>query len=257
MIINGNCLEVLKRLPSPSNGGVKCLWADIFDNIGLGYDEFHDKMKDEDYYNFVNLLLLEALPKCQLLWLSYNPKHDLEIPWMVRDILKYRHPSFEHNKFIWRYTFSEYNDYDCAYGYRPIMRLKRSDCVMYPDEIRIISRRQELGDHRAVGPRVPDNVFNVPRVVGNSEERRSWHPTQHPIKLMERIVSFSVKDSEMVMDLFGGTGSTLRAARKLGRKCVSVELSENYCKLLNDELNCGIIKFGDGFSWEALMINNH
>lgn len=230
LIIQGNCIEYLRKLPA---GKVKCIFADVFDNLGMQYNGFEDKMKPEDYYTWVNLLVLEALPKCKVFWLTYYPRHDLEFSWFIRDIIKYRHPSFQVDKFLWRYTFSQYSATDCALGYRPIMRFKRADAIMYPEAIMEQSERQLIGDKRANPEgRVPDNVWDIPRVTGNSWERVDFMPTQLPIKLLEKIMKFSVKDQEIFVDLFGGSGSTLMAAKALSRLPYTsvVELSQGTCE---------------------------
>ncbi len=258
MIYHGDCLEYLRRL----DGRVKCFWADPPDNIGLSYNGFADKWdRPEHYYDWIRLLVLEALPRCDIFWLCYNATHELEITHILRDILRYRHPSWKYDKFIWRYTFSQYNDADCAYGYRPFVRLWRGGpsgtVKMYPDKIREVSGRQELGDSRAAGPRVPDNVWPIPRVVGNTAERVTWMPTQIPIRLMERIISFSIdggdssgdssgeSSGEELVDLFGGSGSAIKAAIKLGKgyaervHCVEIDLET--CERIKESVGSVII----------------
>ncbi len=95
-----------------------------------------------------------------------------------------------------------------------------------------------LGDARASGPRVPDDVWEFPRVTGNSAERCPWHPTQHPLALMERIIKFSTKPGDLVLDYFMGTGTTLRSCMKLGRSCVTADISLNYCQRVAEETGC-------------------
>lgn len=246
MIIQGDCLEVLRKIPI---GKVKCIFSDPPDNIGMKYTDYDDSRKPEDYYNWLHLIILEAMPKCQVFWFTYYPKHDLEISWLMRDTIKYRHPGFTVDRFIWRYTFSQYNDHDCSYGYRPILRVMRNNAVLYPDAIREVSKRQLLGDSRAAGLRVPDNVWSIPRVVGNSPERCDWIPTQLPIRLMERIISFSISDDEVITDLFGGSGSCLYAAQKLGRKCAIIEKDQESCRRISERSGVPITLFQDGFSW--------
>ena len=235
MIHNLDCLEFLKRTPQ-----VKCLFADIPDNIGQAYVSYNDKKNSVDYYNWVNLLILEALPKCQIFWLTYFPKHDLELSWIVRDIIKYRHPSFTVDKFLWRFTFSQYNANDCAYGYRPLMRFRRSDARLYPEAIMEQSKRQILGDARANPEgRVPDNVWDIPRIVGNSHERVDWMPNQLPIDLLKRVMLFSVSENEVFIDLFGGSGSALMAAKDLGRLSNThvVEIDPTSCKKIAERID--------------------
>ena len=96
----------------------------------------------------------------------------------------------------------------------------------------------QIGDVRSAGPRVPDDVWDFPRVVGNAKERRSWHPTQHPLALMERIIKFSTKPGDLVLDYFAGTGTTLRACMKLDRSCVAADIDLNYCNKIVEETGC-------------------
>lgn len=234
VLVCGDCLEYLDKLTeSPGSGsGVKAIFADIPDNLGLGYIGYNDEKEDSEYYNWVELLILKSLLRCKIFWLSFNAKHMLEIMHRVRNVVKYRHAAFGSMMFIWRYTFSQYNDNDCAVGYRPILRLMRWDTRIYTDKIRVLSERQRIGDKRAGGERdaaerVIDNVFLFPRIVGNSWQRKDYHPTQHPIELMQRIVDMSVREGETFVDLCVGTGTTLRV--KSPARIVGVELSKFYC----------------------------
>lgn len=59
-----------------------------------------------------------------------------------------------------------------------------------------------------------------------SEKR--WHPTQKPLKLIERLIETSSNPMDKVLDPFGGSGSTLIAAEKLGRQAFIVEQDEKY-----------------------------
>jgi site-specific DNA-methyltransferase (adenine-specific) len=63
---------------------------------------------------------------------------------------------------------------------------------------------------------------------------RRWHPTQKPLKLIERIMSASSNPGDVVIDPFGGSGSTLIAAEHLGRKAVIVEFDEKYVNAMQE-----------------------
>ena len=56
------------------------------------------------------------------------------------------------------------------------------------------------------------------------------HPTQKPIDLIE--YALSKFQSGKVLDLFGGSGSTLIACEKTNRKCFMMELDEHYCDVI-------------------------
>ncbi len=60
------------------------------------------------------------------------------------------------------------------------------------------------------------------------------HPTMKPIKLMARCIKNSTRTGDVVLDLFGGSGSTMIAAEQLGRKCYMVELDPFYCDVIID-----------------------
>ena len=58
------------------------------------------------------------------------------------------------------------------------------------------------------------------------------HPTMKPVALCERAILNSSKRGQVVLDLFGGSGSTLIAAEKNGRKAALVELEPAYCDVI-------------------------
>ena len=58
------------------------------------------------------------------------------------------------------------------------------------------------------------------------------HPTMKPVELMEYQILNNTKGSDIVLDLFGGSGSTLIAAEKVGRKACLMELDPKYCDVI-------------------------
>lgn len=60
------------------------------------------------------------------------------------------------------------------------------------------------------------------------------HPTMKPIKLLARLIKNSSRQNEVVLDLFGGSGSTLIACEQLNRKCYMMELDEKYATVIVD-----------------------
>jgi DNA modification methylase len=65
-----------------------------------------------------------------------------------------------------------------------------------------------------------DNVANGPK----------FHPCQKPAELMRWCIGFS-KTNGTVLDPFMGSGTTLRAAKDLGRKAIGIEIEERYCEI--------------------------
>lgn len=62
--------------------------------------------------------------------------------------------------------------------------------------------------------------------------RSEEHPTMKPVRLMARQVANSSKRGWLVLDLFGGSGSTLMACEQLGRRCYTMELDPHYCDVI-------------------------
>jgi DNA modification methylase len=58
------------------------------------------------------------------------------------------------------------------------------------------------------------------------------HPTQKPVELVEKAISNSTKGQDLVIDVFGGSGSTLIACEKTARDCRMMELDEKYCDVI-------------------------
>jgi len=58
------------------------------------------------------------------------------------------------------------------------------------------------------------------------------HPTQKPIELAARAINNSSKENDIVLDPFGGSGSTLIACEQLNRKCYMMELDPIYCDVI-------------------------
>jgi DNA modification methylase len=58
------------------------------------------------------------------------------------------------------------------------------------------------------------------------------HPTQKPVELISYAITNSTKAEDIVLDLFGGSGSTLIACEKMGRIAYIQELDEKYCDVI-------------------------
>lgn len=57
------------------------------------------------------------------------------------------------------------------------------------------------------------------------------HPVMKPLGLMERAISNSSRAGDLVLDLFAGSGSTLIAAERTGRRCAAMELDPLYVEV--------------------------
>ena len=77
--------------------------------------------------------------------------------------------------------------------------------------------------------------------MGDKKENRV-HPTQKPLALMRWCLSFA-PDAKTILDPFMGSGTTLVAAKREGRKAVGIELEERYCEAAVKRLQQGVFDF--------------
>jgi DNA modification methylase len=66
--------------------------------------------------------------------------------------------------------------------------------------------------------------------MGRDKEQRQ-HPTQKPLDVMTWAISQAPDDCAAILDPFMGSGTTLRAAKDLGRKAIGIEINEKYCEI--------------------------
>jgi DNA modification methylase len=81
--------------------------------------------------------------------------------------------------------------------------------------------------HHAVEDRTQTTVWDVDR-----PKRNDQHPTMKPVSLIARALRNSTGAGEIVLDAFGGSGSTLIAAARTGRRARLVELDPKYCDVI-------------------------
>ena len=84
--------------------------------------------------------------------------------------------------------------------------------------------------------------------------RNDLHPTMKPVALVERAIRNSSKSRDIVLDSFGGSGSTLIACEKTGRQARLVELDPKYCDVIvqrwQDWAGATAVLESDGRSFE-------
>jgi DNA modification methylase len=107
---------------------------------------------------------------------------------------------------------------------------KESFAIGYGDynqqtEFCLYGWQENNGAHRWYGPTNESTLWQVHR----DPTKEYKHPTQKPLELAERAMRNSSRRGQIVLDTFLGSGTTLIAAARLGRKCFGMEIEPKYC----------------------------
>jgi DNA modification methylase len=87
---------------------------------------------------------------------------------------------------------------------------------------------KEGAAHTYLGPNNATDLWHVKKVNPQS----MVHLTEKPVELAVRAMQYSSRTGENVLDLFGGSGSTLIAAQQTGRRAFLMELDPLYCDVI-------------------------
>lgn len=86
---------------------------------------------------------------------------------------------------------------------------------------------KEGAGHYFIDDRKQSTVLEFDKPTRNAE-----HPTMKPIDLLVYLIKNSSKENDLILDLFGGSGSTLIAAEQVKRCCYTMELDPKYCDVI-------------------------
>jgi adenine-specific DNA-methyltransferase len=242
-IIFGDAIDALKSIPDES---IDLIFADPPYNIGKNFNGKIEKWKTEESYlewcyEWIDLCIQKLKPNGSFYVMTatqFMPFFDLYI----------RNKLTILSRIVWSYDSSGVQAKN-FFGsmYEPILFCvkDKSNYTFNTKDILVEAKtgaKRKLIDYRKAVPtaynteKVPGNVWEFSRVRYRMEEYEN-HPTQKPISLLERIIKASSNENDIVMDPFSGTFTTCYVAKELKRKCIGIELQDEYVKIGLRRLN--------------------
>lgn len=251
-VLTGDSLQHLADLPEAS---VDLAFADPPFNIGYEYDVYDDRKARADYLAWTERWLAavrRVLKPTAAFFVAIGDEYAAEIKVRLGDLgLTMR------NWIVWHYTFGVHctKKFTRSHAHIFYYVVDPKRFTFNADAVRVPSARQTTYADRRANPkgRVPDDTWvlrpqedeqffqtemdtwYVSRVCGTFKER-TGHPCQMPEALLERIIRVASNPGELVLDPFAGSGTTLVAAKRLGRRYLGIELSTEYAERVRQRL---------------------
>ena len=251
---NQDCIAGLKKL---DDGVVDLAFADPPFNIGYEYDVYEDKRGREEYLAWSRLWTGEVarvLKPTGTFWLAIGDEYAAELKIMLQQ----EHGLTCRSWVVWYYTFGVNCKQKFSRSHAHLFHMVKDPArfTFNVEAIRVPSARQLVYADSRANPagRLPDDTWILrpqdlpaglqsdedtwyfPRVCGTFKERAGWHGCQMPEQLLGRIIRACSAENELVLDPFGGSGTTLAVAKKLCRRFLGFELSEKYAQQIQQRL---------------------
>lgn len=239
-----DCILGMKQLKA---GSVDLAFADPPFNIGFSYDVYDDSKDAGSYVNWCREWMAQVhrvLKPDGTFWLAIGDEYAAELKIECQKL------GFTCRSWvIWYYTF----------GVNCKLKFSRSHAHLFhfvKDAKHFTFNRQETlvpsarqlvyADKRAAEGRLPDDtwilrpqdltdgltpdedVWYFPRVAGTFKEREGFHGCQMPEQLLGRIIRVCSNSGDLVLDPFSGSATSVAVAKKLGRRFVSFDISDEY-----------------------------
>ncbi len=260
-IIHGDCVKQLAGLPA---GSVDLAFADPPFNIGYEYDVYSDSRGKAEYLGWTDAWLAgvkRVLKPNGSFYVAIGDEYAAEIKVRLDALgLTMR------NWIIWHYTFGVSCTKKFSRSHAHIFYYVNSpkSFTFNPDPVRVPSARQTMYSDRRANPvgKLPDDTWvlrpqeseehfredsdtwHLNRVCGTFKERTQNHPCQMPESVLERIISVSSNPGDIVLDPFAGSGTTLAVAKRLRRRYLGIELSNEYAEAVRERLQTVQPEFG-------------
>ena len=255
-VYQGDCIDLLDRIEP---GSVDLGFAAPPFNIGYQYDVYHDQRDGDEYIEWNRKWMSgvwRALKPNGTFWLAIGDEYAAELKLLAQRELGFTCRSWV----IWYYTFGVNCTRVFSRSHTHLFYFVKNPKTFTFNAndlaVRVPSARQLVYADGRANPdgRLPDNTWilrpqDIPegfrpegdtwffsRVAGTFKEREGFHGCQMPEQLLGRIIRCCSNPHEIVLDPFGGSGTTFAVAKKLDRRWIGFELSADYVTRIRSRL---------------------
>lgn len=235
--------ELLKKIPDNS---IDIIFTSPPYNFGLDYTSNDDASHWKDYFDN----LFEIFDEC-IRVLKYGGRFLVNIQPLFSDYIPSHHiisNYFMSKKLLWKGEILwEKNNYNCKYTAWGSWKSPSSPYLKYTWEFVEVFTKGTLlkkGERDKIDITADEFKEFVVAKWSIAPERKMkdyGHPAMFPEKLVERALKLFSYQNDIVLDPFNGVGTTTYVAKKLNRRFLGIDLSEEYTKTaimrLNEELD--------------------
>lgn len=249
----GDCVEFMASRQCRDDRA-DLIFADPPFNIGQDYGGYDDKRPAKEYRRFLYDTISHAVHVWgkNLIALHGDDRLAVEYLKIAEDLLLKRVAWVN-----WHYRFGVncWSNWVPTRAHLLVFSITGEKHTWNPEAVAVPSDRaavygdKRVGDYARGGKRPPGTVWGVPsdgpywgRVQGTNAERVPERPNQLPEVYLERIIRAYTNPGDLVFDPFCGTGTTAVVADALGRRCVTVDIDKESCRLAIERVKQGAVR---------------
>ncbi|HCJ66723.1 MAG TPA: DNA methylase [Elusimicrobia bacterium] len=237
-IISGDSEEILKKFPENC---IDLIFTSPPYNFGLEYENHKDGTNWNEYFDKLFKIFIECIRV-----LKYGGRVIVNVQPLFSDYIPIHHilsDFFMRRKMIWRGEIIwDKHNWNCKYTAWGSWKSPSNPYLKYTWEFLEIFCKGDLkkeGDSKNID--ISDEEFKK-YVIGKwdiAPERNMkeyGHPAMFPENLVERVLKLFSYKGDVILDPFNGVGTTTAVSKKLSRKYIGIDTSEEYCKKAKDRL---------------------
>ena len=242
-LFNEDNLSLLKRLPNES---IDLIYCDILYNTGKNFKDYNDNLGTPEeaieWYKPRFIQMKRVLKDTGLLYIQCdsNLSHYIKVELdSIFGIKNFR------NEIIWWYNSAPRKKKDFGKRHDTIFRYSKTDDYYFNENSEYIRQaysptaprgyeKEKYYDSRG---KIMDDVWKINMLGQNDKTERVGYATQKPKELLYKIIDSSCPENGIVADFFCGSGTTLVAAKELGRNYIGCDIGEKAIEITKDRLS--------------------